>query len=94
MHMLSGTRCKLDFVETPSILMEYFARDYRVVSKFAHHYKTGAVLPQPLFQRFLDSRDLFNPLNTQMQVVYGLMDQKFHGPHPLSSSTTSIVVNK
>lgn len=40
---LAGVRSPIDFVETPSTLMEHFCRDYRVVRTFAEHYQTKEV---------------------------------------------------
>ena len=41
--LLGNDQCS-DFVEIPSILMEFFARDPRVLSSFAVHWKTGEKL--------------------------------------------------
>jgi Zn-dependent oligopeptidase len=43
---VAGTRAQLDFVETPSTLMEYYAYSPRVLSLFARHWRTGAPIPE------------------------------------------------
>ena len=56
---ISGTRSSLDFVETPSSLMELFALDARVLQAYAKHWQTGAslsssVLSEPQCQKWAD----------------------------------------
>nr|XP_031321610.1 mitochondrial intermediate peptidase isoform X3 [Camelus dromedarius] len=88
---VTGTRCPTDFAEVPSILMEYFANDYRVVHQFARHYQTGQVLPRSMVSRLCESKKLCAAADLQLQVFYAALDQVYHGQHPLRRSTTDIL---
>lgn len=76
---LSGTRCAVDFVETPSHLMEYFCWDERVVPMFAKHYLSKVALPDDLAKKLATSRCLFQNLEIQNQVLYAQLDQAVFG---------------
>ncbi|TDH72120.1 hypothetical protein CCR75_001239 [Bremia lactucae] len=80
---LSGTRATLDFVETPSHLLEYFVWDYRVVKEFAHHYKTGEPLPPSMMQGLRASKTMFAAMDTQTQCLYSMLDLRLFGEYPL-----------
>ncbi|KAM4683468.1 mitochondrial intermediate peptidase isoform 3-T3 [Amazona ochrocephala] len=88
---VTGTRCATDFAEVPSILMEYFANDYRVVNQFARHYKTGQPLPKTMVSRLCESKKVCAAADMQLQVFYAALDQIYHGKHPLKKSTTEIL---
>ncbi|XP_051882085.1 mitochondrial intermediate peptidase-like isoform X1 [Pristis pectinata] len=88
---VTGTRCPTDFAEVPSILMEYFASDYRVVKQFARHYQTGEPLPQSMVSRLCDSKKVCAAADLQLQVFYSVLDQIYHGQYPLPKSTTEIL---
>ncbi|XP_066031978.1 mitochondrial intermediate peptidase isoform X1 [Chamaea fasciata] len=88
---VTGTRCATDFAEVPSILMEYFANDYRVVNQFARHYKTGQPLPKNMVSRLCESKKVCAAADMQLQVFYAVLDQIYHGKHPLKKSTTEIL---
>lgn len=75
----SGTRCSTDFAEIPSNLMELFLKDERIISSF-----TDTTVSRNF------SSNLFPAFKTQEQILYSVMDQVFHGPHPLDSSTNEI----
>uniref|UniRef100_A0A8C9Q6C7 Mitochondrial intermediate peptidase n=1 Tax=Spermophilus dauricus TaxID=99837 RepID=A0A8C9Q6C7_SPEDA len=88
---VTGTRCPTDFAEVPSILMEYFSNDYRVVNQFARHYQTGQPLPKNMVSRLCDSKKVCAAADMQLQVFYATLDQIYHGKHPLRKPTTDIL---
>ncbi|XP_028726195.1 mitochondrial intermediate peptidase [Peromyscus leucopus] len=89
---VTGTRCPTDFAEVPSILMEYFSNDYRVVNQFARHYQTGQPLPKAMVSRLCESKKVCAAAEMQLQVFYAVLDQIYHGQHPLRKSTTDILM--
>ena len=86
---VTGTRCAVDFAEIPSNLMEMFLQDSRVLSSFARHYATGDELPAELMSAF-QCPNMYPAFTSQMQILYSLMDQRFHGRHPLGRSTVQL----
>lgn len=92
---ITGTRCSTDLAEVPSILMEFFASDPRVVAKFARHHATGQEMPSELIDCWIKSKRVFMASETQLQVFYAALDQAYHGPEvcriPQELSTTDML---
>ncbi len=87
---VTGTRCSTDFAEVPSILMEYFLSDSRVLATFAKHHNTKETLPPTVLNSLYLSQNVFPAYETQTQVLLAIMDQHFHGRHPLRKSTVEV----
>lgn len=78
LHNLSGTRCATDFVELPSVLMELFSSDPRVLCKIAKHYRTGEPLPLELLKSHQKHSKSLKHTETYMQSKMALLDQALH----------------
>lgn len=90
---VTGTRCSTDLAEIPSVLMEYFASDPRVVTKFARHFKTGEPIPEKLVNKLRGAKKMFSACETQLQVFYAAFDQACHSNQSLYSSTTELLAH-
>ena len=88
-HNASGTRCQLDFVEIPSTLMEYFARDERVLESFSEHEHDGSKISSWLLERRLKAFHSFDNLELLNQIQHAIFDLKCHGDWSNVSKTSS-----
>lgn len=79
----TGTRCSTDLAEVPSILMEYFLLDKRVVGSFAKHYATGNPIPEDTLEAWIAGKKIFSASDLQLQLFYSALDQHYHANDPL-----------
>ncbi|KAI3407095.2 OCT1 [Candida oxycetoniae] len=78
LHNLSGTRCATDFVEIPSVLMEGFSKDIRVLSQIGRHYQTNEPIPKHLLLDEQKHRNTLQACETFMQSKMATLDQALH----------------
>jgi oligopeptidase A len=67
-----------DAVELPSQFMENFVWQREALALFARHWKTGAPLPDELFQRMLAAKHFHAGLFLVRQLEFGLFDFRLH----------------
>ena len=68
---------KADFVEAPSQFLENFCWEYPSLKIFAKNYKTGAVLPESLFNKMKATEHVLMDYYYMFQVYYGMIDFTF-----------------
>jgi thimet oligopeptidase len=67
-----------DFIEAPSQMLEEFFHDYGVLSSFARHYQTGAVLPRELYERMTRADAFGRAGDQQRQLMYAAISLDYH----------------
>ncbi|KAI5968528.1 OCT1 [Candida margitis] len=90
LHNLSGTRCATDFVEIPSVLMESFSKDLRVLTKIGRHYQTGEPIPQKLLEQAHHDKNTLSACETFMQSKMATLDQALHSTEIVDKLETGL----
>ncbi len=75
---ISGTSVPRDFVELPSQIMEHWAGEDEVLTMYAKHYKTGAVIPAEIVKKMRDSEHFNQGFATGEYLASAYLDMAFH----------------
>ncbi|MDE0855449.1 MAG: M3 family metallopeptidase, partial [Nevskia sp.] len=67
-----------DAVELPSQFMENWAYDRDTLNGFAHHWHSGAAIPDALLKKLQASRSFQSGLATVRQIEFALFDMRLH----------------
>jgi peptidyl-dipeptidase Dcp len=73
-----GLSVPRDFVELPSQIMENWAFEPDVLKSYAHHYKTGEVIPQPLIDKIQRSGKFNQGFITVEYLAASFLDMDWH----------------
>lgn len=75
---LSGTNVPRDFVEMPSQFMEHFAFEPEVLKVYAHHYKTGELIPDGLVENIKAAATYGQGFANTELLAASILDMDFH----------------
>ena len=78
----AGTNVDRDFVELPSQIHEHWALDPELLRTYAHHYKTGEVIPDSLIQRLQAAAKHNQGFMTAELVGAALLDLRYGQLNP------------
>lgn len=78
----AGTNVDRDFVELPSQITEHWALEPELLKEYAHHYKTGEVIPDSLITKLIESSTHNQGFTTTELVGAALLDLQFGKINP------------
>jgi thimet oligopeptidase len=90
----SAFATKGDFVEAPSQFLENWCWEYDALKLFAKHYKTGALLPESLFQKMKAAQMVNSGSNNMRQVYLGLIDFTFEDKYDETKAKGVVQISK
>jgi oligopeptidase A len=67
-----------DAVELPSQFMENWCWEREALGLFAHHYQSGAAIPDALFQRMRKARNFQSAMQMVRQLEFAVFDFRLH----------------
>lgn len=71
-------RTEGDFMEAPSTFLEDWVFDFKVLTRFARHYKTGAPIPSELVQRLRAARNFGRAIRTRQMLARSRLSLALH----------------
>lgn len=74
----SSFNVTIDFVETPSQMMENFAYEPEILRRFGKHNQTGETLPDELIQQIIKTKKIGKARGWMKTIFYALFDQNLH----------------
>jgi len=86
----SGTNVDRDFVELPSQITEHWALEPELLKEFAHHYKTGEVIPEELINKLQASSAHNQGFITTELAGAALLDLEWGQYNPTDSDTVDV----
>jgi len=78
----SGINCEWDFVEAPSQIMEEWAFNAKVLSRFAKHHETGKPIPAKLVRKMRAADEFGKGVHVMRQMFYAALSYTYHSQDP------------
>lgn len=75
---VAGTSTKIDFVELPSQMLEYWLEDHAIIKNLSKHYQTGAQLPDEIAEQIKAVEQCYSGFDVRAQIIYALLSLTCH----------------